>query len=269
MKKIILPFLVLSILFSCKDDKKVRTQESQNPAKNQIAKDSVVNDDVIAEEDVKNDFDILLPDGYRDNQGENPANSLNKDWIDLFEENGIYYLGKTDFTIEKGYDECVGDSIRSIVSKNKTILFMNYPQLKLGKIKSLKLVKNKIWPGEKLTLKFNDTDYIFRAEGKVLSTEKRSLDDNKEENYKKVENYKLYLKANNGPEKLLLQVETFNDTFVELLFAGDIDNDGKLDFIFGANRDYEETRVMLFLSSKAEHEEPVKKVSQIAIQFDC
>ena len=54
--------------------------------------DSVVNDDVIAEEDVKNDFDILLPDGYRDNQGENPANSLNKDWIDLFEENGTYYF---------------------------------------------------------------------------------------------------------------------------------------------------------------------------------
>ena len=104
-----------------------------------------------------------------------------------------YYLGKTDFTIEKGYDECVGDSTRSIVSKNKSILFMDYPKLKLGKIKSLKLTKNKIWPGEKVTLKFENADYVFRAEGKVLSTEKRILDDNKEEIYKKVENYKLFL----------------------------------------------------------------------------
>lgn len=269
MKKIILPFLVFSILFSCKDDKLVKAQGSPTPVKNEVVKDSAANDEVVVEEDFKNDFEILLPDGYRDDEGKNPANALNKDWIDLFEENGSYYLGKTDFTIEKGYDECVGDSIRSIVSKNKSVLFMDDPKLKLGKIKALKLTKNKIWPDEKLTLKFDNTDYVFRAEGKVLSTEKRSLDDNKEEIYKKVENYKLYLKANNGPEKLLLQVETFNDTFVELLFAGDIDNDGKLDFIFGANRDYEETRVMLFLSSKAENKEPVKKVSQIAIQFDC
>lgn len=269
MKKIILPFLLFSILFSCKDDKVIKTHGAQTPVKNQVVKDSAVSDEVLVEEDVKNDFEILLPDGYRDNQGENPANSLNKDWIDLFEQNGTYYLGKTDFTIEKGYDECVGDSTRSIVSKNKSILFMNYPKLKLGKIKSLKLDKNKIWPGEKVTLKFEKADYVFRAEGKVLSTEKRILDDNKEEIYKKVENYKLFLKTNNGPEKLLLQVETFNDTFVELLFAGDIDNDGKLDFIFGANRDYEETRVILFLSSKAENEEPVKKVSELAIQFDC
>ncbi|MDA6068602.1 hypothetical protein NJT12_03120 [Flavobacterium sp. AC] len=269
MKNIILTFLVFSILVSCKDDKLVKSQKSQIPVKTQIVKDSVVRDEDIVDEDVKNDFEILLPDGYRDDQGKNPANSLNKNWIDLFEEAGTYYLGKADFTIEKGFDECVGDSLRSIVSKNKSLLFMDYPELKLGKIKSLKLAKNKIWPGEKVTLKFDDTDYVFRAEGKVLSTEKRSLDDNKQEIYKKVENYKLYLKANNGPEKLLLQVETFNDTFVELLFAGDIDNDGKLDFIFGANRDYEETRVMLFLSSKSENDEPVKKVSQIAIQFDC
>lgn len=260
---------MLSILFSCKDHHDVKTQKASKPVKNQVVKDSVVNDEVVVEEDFKNDFDILLQHGYRDDEGSNPANSLNKNWVDLFEENGEYYLGKADFKIEKGFDECVGDSLRSIISKNKSLLFMDYSQLKLGKIKTLKLAKNKIWPDEKVTLKFNNTDYFFRAEGKVLSTEKRSLDDNKEEVYKKVENYKLYLKANNGPEKLLLQVDTFNDTFVELLFAGDIDNDGKLDFIFGANRDYEETRVMLFLSSKAENEEPVKKVSQIAIQFDC
>lgn len=44
-----------------------------------------------------------------------------------------------------------------------------------------------------------------------------------------------------------------------MLFAGDIDGDGKLDFIFGANRDYEEDRALLFLSSKAENGEAVKK----------
>ena len=46
------------------------------------------------EEDVKNDFEILLPRSYRDDQGDNPANSLNKDWIDLFEENGSLLFRK-------------------------------------------------------------------------------------------------------------------------------------------------------------------------------
>lgn len=260
---------MLSILFSCKDNKGTKTQKKQNTVKNLIVKDSALADEIVVEEDFKNDFDILLPNGYRDDEGKNPANALNKNWVDLYEDKGDYYLGKADFKIEKGFDECVGDSTRSIVSKNKSLLFMNYSELKLGKIKALNIDENKIWPDEKMSLKFNNKDYIFRAEGKVLSTEKRSTDNDKEEIYKKVENYKLYLKSDNNPEKLLLQVETFNDTFVELLFAGDIDNDGKLDFIFGANRDYEETRVLLFLSTKAENEEPVKKVSQIAIQFDC
>lgn len=69
--------------------------------------------------------------------------------------------------------------------------------------------------------------------------------------------------------KNCLQEDAFNDTFVELLFVGDIDRDGKLDFIFGANKNYEEERVILFLSSKAENGNLVKKVSEIAIQFDC
>ena len=38
---------------------------------------------------------------------------------------------------------------------------------------------------------------------------------------------------------------------------------------YGANRDYEEERVILFLSSKAENGDSVKKVSEIAVQFDC
>jgi hypothetical protein len=120
-----------------------------------------------------------------------------------------------------------------------------------------------------MSFTFNNVNYTLRGEGKVLSEEKVSTDDDKIEIFKKVEDYKLYLTIGNNPEKLILTEASFNDTFVEFLFAGDIDGDGKLDFVFGANRDYEEERVILFLSSKAENENSVKKVSEIAVQFDC
>ncbi|MBF4486387.1 hypothetical protein [Flavobacterium sp. CSZ] len=269
MKNFVFGIVLVTVLFSCNGSKEKKVERKTVIANKAIVKDTLRENEITSDEEFKSDFEILLPRSYRTYDKMNPASSLTKNWIELYEDNGEYFLGKADFKIEKGFDECSGDSLQSIISKKKTVVFINYPELKVGKIKSLKIEEDKIWPKEKLSFTFNNDVYTLRAEGKVLSTEKRSLDDNKEEIYKKVENYKLFLKTNNGPEKLLLQVETFNDTFVELLFAGDIDNDGKLDFIFGANRDYEETRVMLFLSSKAENEEPVKKVSEIAVQFDC
>lgn len=269
MKKLVVGVALISVLFSCKDSKEIKTEKTAKIVDNSISKDSLQEEPVVSVEDFKNEFDILLPRGYRTYEGENPASSLTKNWIDLYEENGEHYLEKADFTIEKGFDECVGDSLKSIISKNKTIVFMDYPELKLGKIKSLKIAKNKIWSKEKVTFTFNNVSYILRAEGKVQSSEKVNTDDGKEDVFMDVKNYKLYLTAGNAEEKLLLEEESFNNTFVELLFVGDIDGDGELDFIFSASRNYEEERVILFLSSKAKNGDAIKKVSEIAVQFDC
>lgn len=247
----------------------------QEKVNRQLASEKVVTDtketistDESDEEIFKNTFDILLATQYRDWENDNPANALNNNWIDLHLKNDDYYLSKTEYTMERGFSECSGDSTKIINSKNETLLLLNKPNLKLGKVNSLKILHNKIWPDEKVTYNFNGDEYTLRAEGKVLSSEKVHTD-NGLETYQKVENYKLFISYNNSPEVLFLEQESFNDTFVELLFAGDIDGDGKLDFIFGANRDYEEERVILYLSSEAKKGEIIKKVSEIAIQFDC
>lgn len=168
----------------------------------------------------------------------------------------------------RGFSECSGDSTKIIKSKNNSILLINNSQLTLGEVKTAIIKKNKIWPKEKLKFYFGSQEYTLRAEGKVISSEK-VYTDNGEEVYQNVENYKLYISALNSPEQLFLEEKSFNDTFVELLFIGDIDKDGKPDFIFGANRDYEEERVILYLSSKAKNGQLIKKVSEVAIQFDC
>lgn len=268
MKKNIFAIILLSVLFSCKDNNEKKAVNKSVIAKDTVAK-TAENETAVEKEEFKKDFSILLPRTYRTYNDVNEAVSLNEKWVELYEENGQYYLEKAKFKIENGYDECVGDSTKSILPVNKTLIFIDYPELKTGKIKSLKIDVNKIWPKEKLSFTFNNQKYTLRGEGKVLSEEQVSADDDKTEVYKKVEDYKLYLTVGNMPEKLLLTESSFNDTFVELLFAGDIDGDGKLDFVFGANRDYEEERVILFLSSKAESGNGVKKVSEIAVQFDC
>lgn len=269
MKQLLFSLFVLLIIVSCNNSKEIKKDEIVKIQDTSVVEEVTPKEEIVEEEiEFKNDFDILLPRSYRNWEGKNEANSITKNWTDLYEKNGKYYLGKADFKLESAYDECIGDSTKIIESKNKTVLFMDSKELKLGEIKSLKITKKKIWPKEKISFIFNDVEYFLRAEGKVLSSEKVHTD-NGLEIFQVVENYKLYISTNDIPEKLLLKEDSFNDTFVELLFAGDIDQDGKLDFIFGANRNYEEERVILFLSSKAEKENVVKKVSEIAIQFDC
>jgi len=270
MKQLFFSLFLLSILVSCNNSKEIKKEEIVEIPDTSSVEEIVPKEKIVEEEsEFVNDFEILLPSTYRDWENKNPANSLTKNWIDLYEKNGKYYLGKADFKLETGFSECSGDSTKGIISKNKTVLFLDLKDLKLGEIKSLKIDKNKVWPKEKMSFTFNNIDYFLRAEGEILSSFKVHNDDEKEEIFHNVKDYKLYISTKDIPEKLLLKEDSFNDTFVELLFAGDIDNDGKLDFIFGANRNYEEERVILFLSSKAEKENVVKKVSEIAIQFDC
>lgn len=267
MKNFVFGIVLAVVLFSCNGSKEKKTERKTDVAT--IVKGVVRESEMASDEEFKSDFEILLPRSYRTYGNLNPVSSLTKNWMDLYEDNGEYFLGKADFEIEKSFDECSGDSLQSISPKNKTIVFMDYPELKVGKVKSLKISKDKIWPKEKVAYTFNGINYAFRAEGKVLSEFKVATDNDGEEIFKNVANYKLYLKIGNSAEKLLLAEDSFQDTFVVLLFAGDIDGDGKLDFVFGANRNYEEERVVLFLSSKAKNDEGVKKVSEIAVQFDC
>lgn len=264
--------LIFTTIISCeKKNESKNIEETKLNSVMEKLEEKAKNEKVETDETVedKNVFDILIPRSYRDFDKENPINDLTKNWSELYKQNNKYFIGKADYNIEKGFDECSGDSTKTITPKKDAILFLNNPNLKNGEIKSLSIGKKRIWPNEKISFKFNNVKYLIRAEGKVLSTENVYTDGDKLEKYQKVENYKLFISTKDSKEQLFLTEKSFNDTFVELLFVGDIDNDGKLDFIFGANRDYEEERVVLYLSSQAEKGQIIKRVSEIAVQFDC
>lgn len=267
MKKGIIFLSTLIVLFSCKDQTK-QAERQKNNGKKENHPNSKITEPKTVIERTDDTFEILIPKEYRDQGEENEVNILTKNWLDLYPKDGKYYLGKTNYSIIRGFSECSGDSTKIINSKNNSILLMNSPQLALGEVKTVTIKKNKIWPKEKLKFHFENEEYTLHAEGKVLSSEKVNTD-NGEELYQNVKNYKLYISTSNSREQLFLEEESFNNTFVELLFIGDIDKDGKPDFIFSANRDYEEERVILYLSSQAKKGKLIKKAAETAIQFDC
>jgi hypothetical protein len=261
-------FSLFLMLISCSYSKKNANSLPNNDQDTSTTSINIAPTAPVEEEgEFKNEFDILMPDSYRDWENKNQVDNLTDNWVDLYKKGSDYFLGKASYTISRGMDDCSGDSTKTIESNNNTLIFLDNPDLTMGAVTTLPIPKNKIWPKEKITLSYNHYQYTLRAEGKILSKENCGKDGG--DVFYNVENYKLFIATNKTSETLLLKETSFNNTFVELVFAGDIDRDGKLDFIFSAARDYEEERYILFLSSKATAGQIVKKVSEVSRQFDC
>lgn len=265
-------FTLILLVVSCKDAKNEKNQETNTKKEvtNNVI-DSTKSTPKISEEVVVSDnlFKTLLPTSYRIDKNDDPTKELSKDWFSLFEKDGSYYLEKAAYTISKGYDECVGVDTKIIETKKNTLLLLDYKKLTTGKVDNLLISKKNIWPKENVTFDFKNTTYTLRGVGVIKNTENRTNDKDENEIWHTVENYELYLKTSDIDEQLILSENSFSDTFVVLIFVGDIDRDGKLDFIFEANRNYEEQRVILYLSSEAEENKIIRKVSEVSVQFDC
>ncbi len=206
---------------------------------------------------IKNDspINILMPTFYRIIDGINPTKKLNKNWLDLFELDGDFFMEQTKHSIKKGIDECTGDKLRIISTNRNTILLIDFPTLSIGKVNASIINDSELLPNKSLELLFNETKFTFRSEGIQSDSG--------------IENFKLFIKTKQGKDELLLKMEELEDTVVNLLFAGDIDRDGKLDIILDAPRHYEEKRMLLFLSSKAKNGNLLQKVAEIRSGFDC
>lgn len=263
--------VVLFVFLSCKKEERKVVQSVPDSTKTdtvqmvRLEKESEPFDPIQQE---KHLFKSLLPSTYRTWENENPVSDLNSNWTEIYKKDQLYFSDKTKFKLENGYDACSGDSTKTIITPRKTLILMDFQALVNGKIKSVPIHKDKIWPGEKISFNFNGINYQLRAEGDVLQSENVYSDDG-ETILKVVENYRLFISSDEKPEQLFLEESSFNDTFVELKLIGDIDGDSKPDFIFQANRHYEEERVVVFLSSQAHGKEIIKKISEDSRQFDC
>ena len=268
MKKVKPLFFLLTlcmILFSCTEKSSVKAvRESGILSKNNMSEVQKKGKDSIKDMSVKDSkienrsYKILIPFEYRQCKVDT---LIDDTWVELYKKGQKYYLSKTQYTIGKEWDGIIGDSVSTLTSERDVILYVNHLPSKMGKVNSVDL---HIAPNS-----FLDSFYLepgtplhFTFEGKhyELKTKEKVFTKHGNQSYEGV----ILLNGKQIVRRTNLDKVDFN-----LMFAGDIDGDRKLDLVFNLSGVFGEVYVALYLSSCALPGQQVRKVAEIVDDFGC
>ena len=205
------------------------------------------------------------------------ANIYTGNWFTLsyLKHDKGFALDKTGIGAYRFYWDC-GDfdmiTLSSTSNRDKPmVMIAGVSNMQEGIIKSHYHQQVFVNPDKPYEFSFEGVKYKLRAEG-VLAEDWGQQDELTEDgrlnNGSVYNNYKLYL-SSEGKEQLLLAIKSFTDKFVEIEFIGDLDGDGKPDFLFETATWYEDYHKMLFISSKADEDELVKYVASDGYSMAC
>ncbi len=206
---------------------------------------------------------IISPGSYHSD--EIPDKITTKDWLGIFNENGIYSIEKTGINISKHHDPIVdhedkktGKEIKATNAKNCFLLINNISYLTERNIDTVLTKPLKVYPTKSYIFKFNNIDYTLLAEAKNKQVT------NNDGSYVDFQDYKLFLEKNENGIKttqLLLLEKLFNDKMTEILFIGDIDGDTIPDLLINTSNHYNSYVPTLYLSKEANENKILKIVS--------
>lgn len=268
MKKVKPLFFLLTlcmILFSCTEKSSVKAvrgsgilsknnmSEVQKKGKDSI-KDMSVKDSKIENRSYK----ILIPFEYRQCKVDT---LIDDTWVQLYKKGQKYYLSKAEYTIGKEWDEIIGDSVSTLTSKRKVLLYINHLPSKMGKVNSVDLhiaansFLNSFYlkPGTTLRFTFEGKHYELKTKEKVFTKHGN-------------QSYEGVILLNG---KQIVRRTNLDKVDFSLMFAGDIDGDGKLDLVFNLSGEFGEVYVALYLSSCALPGQQVRKVSEVVDDYGC
>jgi hypothetical protein len=169
-------------------------------------------------------------------------------WLALCHTAKGYELVSTKITILE--DSPIGDipCANVILDCNCSAIFLVYgvPELKPGSINTVFNGVTRLKPSQSITLQLTS---------ELKSTYSLSASGSEKGEY--VRNYKIELFSDQKKQLILTQAST--STGIYLLWAGDLDCDGKLDFLIDLNDSECGSEHSLFLSSKAKKGDLVKR----------
>lgn len=188
-------------------------------------------------------------------------NAKNGKWYGIFENKSGFYLNETRLKIRKVKDQ-IGDEgnkktaweVKTNNADKSLILLQGLDFLENHKITQIKLEKQEMNPGEVLNFNFLGVDY------KIIAT----ADETPHEDYPEmiiITNYKLTIvSTKDGVERseILVAKDRFSEAMIDIEFAGDIDDDGKLDLIINNSNHYNVSEPTLYLSKPAKDDQLLK-----------
>ncbi|HSD09124.1 hypothetical protein [Flavobacterium sp.] len=205
--------------------------------------------------------EILLTGNFHED--EVSQNADKKNWFGLFKTSEGYRLSETkiitkrvnDPILDENESDQTGWEVNTTINDTCIILIDKLPYLTERKITVIKIPET-IAVDEKFNFSFSGINYTLFATG-----EKKKDGENLTSYL--VYNYKLYLTANiNGKKQIELIVAqpSFDDSMIQIIFAGDIDGDNKIDLIIDTSNHYNVSRPTLYLSKPCENGKIIKPI---------
>ncbi|KAF2510893.1 VCBS repeat-containing protein [Flavobacterium zhairuonense] len=191
------------------------------------------------------------------------SNLQKKIWYGLFKSGNNYLFSKTAISINHAFDpvldedetEQTGWEVSTEIKDTCVILVEKMPDFADRNVEFVKLPKN-VYPGENYEFQFLGTQYKLFATGKKKK-------EHPDSDWLVVSDYKLYLTASRNGKvmtELLTAKKNFDDQMVSVVFAGDLDGDGKLDLILDTANHYNVSSLTLYLSKSADKNKIIKPV---------
>ncbi|TPG40214.1 hypothetical protein [Flavobacterium pectinovorum] len=257
--------IVIFQLFSCNKSK------SETAIISSINKDTNDESKLAVNDPVKDDFSfpvdstlqvkILQLETFHSDEID--ENFDKKVWFGLFKNNNDYSLSETkvffkrvnDPIIDENEQDKTGWEVSASVKDTCLILIEKLPYFIDGNISNVKIPEN-IYPEDNFKFSYKGIEYTLFATGK----KKREQSD---ADWIVVSNYKLYLTAViDGKQitELLVAKKDFDDQMIQIMFAGDLDDDNKLDLIINTASHYNVSSPTLYLSKPAKKGRIIKPV---------
>jgi hypothetical protein len=217
------------------------------------------------------------------------AEAKKQRWYGLFEDKNGFYISETKLNLQN-IEDPIGDENGAktgweVKTKNSDTSYVLLSKIKLAEgrvedaainLKNLHYAKKtdpesyenirqpsfSILPGEQIDFTFKNIAYSLFATGTKYEEQGYWFPKH---------NYKLTLKASaNGrqTEQVIVAMPQFDDSEIRIIWIGDIDKDDKIDLIIDVSDHYNQSRIAVFLSSKAGKNELVRYFGECS-QVGC
>ncbi|MEK6492583.1 hypothetical protein [Myroides odoratimimus] len=198
--------------------------------------------------------DLIMTGNFH--EGEIVGNVGGKLWVGLVKEtDGSYGVYKLNPSVELIHDvvldevgEMTGNKI-SAKSVGEIIFMTNEGLITKGTDLAHVVLPKIIYPGESKDFSFNSKEYTLFSKGEKGAPYTYTTNEGEEVKAYEIKKYSLFLKIKGQEDVItLLDLSHLEEATPTIDFAGDLNNDGILDFLINTTYNYNMSRYTLYLS---------------------